>query len=262
MDKNLMNGFEKYFFSINKPYKYIICSFVLLFLFSGFLAGLPYRPLINAETYPYYYRLLAFYNGIANATVGFIALILGPIAGLIAGFFETILTLIFKIGFFRGRVYVGLDNFELFADESVYFFFMYALFGLVTGLCFHIMKLKTNISFKKIVVINSIIIFFNLIINHLIFSTIYYENNINQRLNGVMSWGVSGAGGIFRKYFSNLFDREWYYIGTILTKPPVHIIIIECASMVVIGTLFILYYRKVMERRIIMSDNFNEKVTK
>ena len=227
---------EKFFFSINKPYKYIICGLILLVLFSGVLAGLLYRTLIRTPNS--YYSLLAFYNGIANTTVGFFALILGPIAGLIAGLLETILTLIFKIGFHQGNMFIGLRFILRIGESSVYYYFMYALYGLVTGLCFHFMKLKTNISVKKIVVINSIIVVFNVIINHLIFSAIYHKNIINLVINGV-----------FAKWFGGLLPGRGYPIQTILTRLPVHIIVIECVTMVVIGTLFILYYRKAMRKK-------------
>jgi len=222
---------KKILFSIDKPYKYVICAFILLVLFSGSI--LPWdnpRKLVSVPHSPnlasYNFNLLAFHNGIANAMVGFIALILGPIAGLIFGFLETILNLVFKIGFQdRGR-FVGLMYIEKVFGDGLYFIFMYALFGIGTGLCFHFMKIKNNISTKNIVVINSIIVVANIIINHVIFSLVCKKPRV---------------------FYIERF--RFYYVQTIFIKQPVpYFIFIECLTMVVFATLFAIYYKKAMNK--------------
>jgi len=228
---------KKIFFSVDKPYKYVICAFILLFLFCGSI--LPwdnYRklvvipPIVGGPTSVRYvsfnFSLLAFHNGIANATVGFITLILGPIAGLLFGFLETVLNLVFKIGFQDGRgKLIGLRNIVMIFRDGIYFIFMYALFGISTGLCFHFMKIKNNISTKNIVVLNSIIVVSNIIINHVIFSLTCRQPRV------------------FTK------PRLTALVQTIFIKQPVpYFIIIECLTMVVFATLFVIYYKKAMNK--------------
>lgn len=218
-----LSGIKKIFFSIDKPYKYAICGFILLLLFCGSILSMDNYSISGA---PYYYSLLAFHNGIANVTVCFIALILGPIVGLIFGFLETILNLVFKIGFQSGGSFVGLRNIIMIFRGGFYFIFMYALFGLGTGLCFHFMKMKNNISTKNIVVINSIIVVANIIINHVIFSLICKKSEV---------------------FIKEIFRRV--RVQTIFIKQPVpYFIAIECLTMIIFGTLFVLYYKKAMNK--------------
>jgi hypothetical protein len=229
-----LSKIKKIFFSIDKPYKYLICGFILLFLFCGYI--LPWDNLKKLVSLPrpyngvfsYNLSLLAFYNGIANATVGFIALILGPIAGLICGFLETVLNLIFKIGFqdvngnYRGLEFIN----RIFIGGGRYYIFMYALFGISAGLCFHFMKIKNNISTKTIVVPNSIIVVFNILINHVVFSLTCKDPRVFFRARRL-------AG----------------YVMTIFIKQPVpYFILIECLTMVIFTTLFVIYYKKAMNK--------------
>jgi uncharacterized membrane protein len=200
----------------------------LLLFFAGILPGRYYNFRVPPSFYNYPI-LYGFYNGIATATVGFAALIFGPIAGLIAGFIETIFNLIFIVGFYDyrtpwDRYYVGSEYIQRVFNRAFYFFFMYAIFGFVAGLCFRFTKLKNIIKIKNIVVMNTIAVVFNILINRIVTSAV--------------------CGLIVIPRYRSLYSGIRYRV---LTQQPISFLITECLTMIVFLTLFTLYYKKAKE---------------